>query len=407
MKTNLFFTTFAVLFLLACTKTNTHEVKITGKVTNPMNDSVSFISEGTTYSAKIKPDGTFQIALSLDSSMYFNFKHGYEVTAMYIMPGDVISLSIDPLQYDESISYEGSPTSSFLAKKYLMAEESDFFGKVYYMSSSEEYKAFLAAYKANLLKELELIHDSTFIKSQVKEVDETINYYISRQDRLSAYSLEVRNYLFESNSVANQYNFYTAVDSLTNEEFNQMLKEYSSQMKGLLITVTDQDYVASTEKKIDNEVIWWSERKNWYDNMPKIGEPLIDFTYPNKNGNEISLASFMGKMVYVDVWATWCGPCIAEIPALQELEKDYHGKNIVFISVSVDEDKEAWLKMVEEKQLGGIQLWADGWSKITKDYAIFGIPRFLLFSADGKVISNDAPRPSNDEIRTLINSNLN
>ena len=112
------------------------------------------------------------------------------------------------------------------------------------------------------------------------------------------------------------------------------------------------------------------------------------------------------KIIFVDVYATWCGPCKAEIPSLQKLEADYHDQAITFLSVSVDTDEAAWRKMVQDKSLGGIQLWADGWSQITKDYAIFGIPRFMLFSADGKVISNDAPRPSSAEIRDLFDANL-
>jgi thiol-disulfide isomerase/thioredoxin len=141
--------------------------------------------------------------------------------------------------------------------------------------------------------------------------------------------------------------------------------------------------------------------------MPKEGDPAIDFTYPDKDGKEYSLSSFNGSLVYVDVWATWCGPCKVEIPHLKNLEEEYHGKNIVFLSVSVDTDKEAWINMVTEKELGGLQVWADGWSQITRDYAIFGIPRFMLFSADGNVISPNAPRPSSgDVIRELIDSNL-
>ena len=140
--------------------------------------------------------------------------------------------------------------------------------------------------------------------------------------------------------------------------------------------------------------------------MPKTGEPALDFTYPDTDGNEFSLASFKGNLVYVDVWATWCGPCKAEIPSLQKLEADYHGKDITFMSVSVDTDKEAWEQMVADKELGGVQLWADGWSKITKDYAIFGIPKFLLFDAGGNVISTNAPRPSSEDIRELLDANL-
>jgi len=94
------------------------------------------------------------------------------------------------------------------------------------------------------------------------------------------------------------------------------------------------------------------------------------------------------------------------IAALQDLEKDYHDKNITFLSISVDTDKDSWLKMLSDKNLGGVQLWADGWSDITKSYAIFGIPRFLLFDQGGKIISTDAPRPTSPEIRQMIDSNL-
>ena len=63
-------------------------------------------------------------------------------------------------------------------------------------------------------------------------------------------------------------------------------------------------------------------------------------------------------------------------------------------------------KIVADKELGGVQLWADGWSEITKDYAIFGIPRFMLFDTEGNVISTNAPRPSSEEIRGLLDTNL-
>ena len=76
------------------------------------------------------------------------------------------------------------------------------------------------------------------------------------------------------------------------------------------------------------------------------------------------------------------------------------------MSASVYTYKEVWLEMVAEDDLGGVQLWADGWSQITKDYAIMGIPRFMLFASDGKVISSAAPRPLSSEIRDLSDANL-
>ncbi|MFT6321521.1 MAG: hypothetical protein ACJAT4_002451 [Granulosicoccus sp.] len=76
------------------------------------------------------------------------------------------------------------------------------------------------------------------------------------------------------------------------------------------------------------------------------------------------------------------------------------------MSVSIDkmEDKEKWLKMVEEKELSGIQLMADNdWkSSICTDYAIRGIPRFLLIDKDGNIMDKNAPRPSSKEIKEVM-----
>lgn len=140
----------------------------------------------------------------------------------------------------------------------------------------------------------------------------------------------------------------------------------------------------------------------------KVGTPAYDFTYPDASGKMTSLSDFKGKVVLVDVWATWCSPCKKEIPSMHALEEEYKGKNIVFMSVSVDEKKnyEKWKSYIKEKQMGGIQLFAEGWSKITKDYKITGIPRFMLFDKEGNIVTVDAPRPSDPALSKLINEQL-
>lgn len=140
----------------------------------------------------------------------------------------------------------------------------------------------------------------------------------------------------------------------------------------------------------------------------RAGNVAADFTYPDVNGKEVSLSDFKGKVVLVDVWATWCGPCRGEIPHLKKLEEEMHGTDVVFIGVSVDEakDKQKWLDFIEKEELGGIQLLASGWSKITKDYKIDGIPRFMVFDRKGNIVSIDAPRPSNPELKKLLEAEL-
>ena len=143
-----------------------------------------------------------------------------------------------------------------------------------------------------------------------------------------------------------------------------------------------------------------------YDTKP--GTVAADFTYPDVTGKEVSLSDFKGKVVVVDVWATWCGPCRQELPSLKKLEKEMHGKGVVFMGVSVDEEKnkQKWLDFVKTEQLQGVQLFASGWSKIAKDYQIKAIPRFMVFDKEGKIVSVDAPRPSNPALKEMIEKAL-
>jgi thiol-disulfide isomerase/thioredoxin len=150
--------------------------------------------------------------------------------------------------------------------------------------------------------------------------------------------------------------------------------------------------------------------------LPKGADSPSFEGYVNYKGGTTSLADLKGKFTYIDVWATWCGPCKAEIPSLKTLEHDYAGKNINFVSLSIDDDRthkgswdlaaSDWRAMVKDKELGGIQIMAPkGWqSEFIKNYKITGIPRFILVDPNGKIVNADAPRPSSDDIRNLFDS---
>lgn len=120
-------------------------------------------------------------------------------------------------------------------------------------------------------------------------------------------------------------------------------------------------------------------------------------------GDSVTLASLEGKVVYVDVWAAWCAPCIAEHPALEKLQENFAGKDVAFVSVSIDGTMDPWRKMIEEKELIGIQLYTPGaWeADIMKNYGISGIPRFILIDKEGKIVNANAARPSSGLDQTL------
>ena len=140
------------------------------------------------------------------------------------------------------------------------------------------------------------------------------------------------------------------------------------------------------------------------------GQASASFNYENFKGGTTKLEDFKGKYVYIDVWATWCGPCRQEIPHLQKVEEKYHGKKIEFVSISIDQakDHEKWKKMVTDKSLGGVQLFADkDWSSaFIQSYGINSIPRFILLGPDGKIVDADAKRPSDPALQAQLDTLL-
>lgn len=138
----------------------------------------------------------------------------------------------------------------------------------------------------------------------------------------------------------------------------------------------------------------------------RAGNPSPTFAYTDMDGKSVSLADLKGKFVYIDVWATWCGPCRGEIPALKKLEETYAGKDIHFLSLSCDKDKKAWENMVTKDDLKGIQLHMGGDRTFMDAYFINGIPRFILLDRDGNIVSANMSRPSSPQTAVKFNQLL-
>lgn len=134
------------------------------------------------------------------------------------------------------------------------------------------------------------------------------------------------------------------------------------------------------------------------------GKPSVEWTFKDVNGKNVSSSEFKGKYVYIDVWASWCGPCKEEIPYLEDLKKKLAGKNIAIISISVDDNIDDWKNSIKKESATSIQLHADGWDNaLCKHFKINSIPRFILLDRDGNIINSDADRPSGD-IESIINN---
>ena len=251
-----------------------------------------------------------------------------------------------------------------------------------------------------------------------KQFDESISY--------TGYGSESSNYLAKK-SLMEENLYPPSLFDMEEDEFKTETAKISTKLAAFLNKSANLDSTLLADEK--NKIATFNEdifksyqgyKKQAEARMAQfakfVGNPSPHFVnFENHKGGKTSLTDLKGKYVYVDVWATWCGPCIREIPSLKEVEKAYHGKNIEFVSISVDDGrgfrgdaaaaKEGWKKMVSEKDLGGTQLLSDkGWkSDFIQGFEINSIPRFILIGPDGKVVNADAPRPSSTKLIALFN----
>lgn len=242
-----------------------------------------------------------------------------------------------------------------------------------------------------------------YLKMDAKNFDESITY--------SGKGEKENNYLAQKSLVNEKYESKMS-EAKDEKSFAGLIESFKKEFKDKLDSGGfDTDFVKEANKLVESESKNMQAQFDVVMKMAKInGSVAPTFNYENFAGGKTKLEDLRGKYVYIDVWATWCGPCRGEIPSLARIEEKYKGKNIAFVSISVDEDKDhdKWKKFVSDKQLGGIQLFADkNWnSEFITSFGINSIPRFILIDPKGIVLNADAPRPSEPQLQEKLDSLL-
>ncbi|MFA7289447.1 MAG: TlpA disulfide reductase family protein [Melioribacteraceae bacterium] len=149
---------------------------------------------------------------------------------------------------------------------------------------------------------------------------------------------------------------------------------------------------------------------DYYKSMVNIrpGNDAIDIKVVNINGRDYSLKDFKNKVVCIDVWASWCTACLKEMPYFEKLADKYKNHNIAFIAISVDDTEEVWKKLLKERNVNGLQLWAKGGhqSDFFKDYQLNDLPVYIVIDKNGKIVKSRASRPS-ERLEEVIIEALN
>jgi thiol-disulfide isomerase/thioredoxin len=416
---------------------------LSGKVENIKADKILISGGDFKHEINLKDDGTFLDTLTIDQG-YYTVRYGRNRASLYLSQGDSLNISTDGLKFNDEMTFTGNGTApnSYLAKK--LSEGGNLnFQEVYAIEEADFLKK-LDELKTEALTRLTDAKDLS--KEFVALEKESINYeYLANLARYPSYhpyfakkedykasenlldaldkvdydnEADYRNFDSYQQIVSQHYMKAYYEDSLKVESINTIKGIKSQNIKDALANEIAYDIspsgkhnekIFSTIKEIAKNEKTLKQVTEKYNKVQNLvtGKSSPSFDYENNAGGTTSLADLKGKYVYIDVWATWCGPCIGEIPSLKKVEKEYHGKNIEFVSISIDQKDayETWKSMIKNRKLGGIQLMADAaWkSQFVTDYAIEGIPRFILVDPNGNIVNADAPRPSSPKLIELFN----
>ena len=193
---------------------------------------------------------------------------------------------------------------------------------------------------------------------------------------------------------------YTAMKEKTVRTIDSLVTNYPDCHATALIinnfVIKDRD-LAEVEKmyegltpRIKNAYLG-RKLKTSIDNIKKtsIGSVVPDFTLQAPDGKDVSLSDYRGKIVLLDFWASWCGPCLREVPNVKKVYDKFHAKGFEILSVSLDDKKDNWVNAIEKNDLNwGHVSSLKGWScPVAKLYNVSGVPAMLLIDKEGKIVA--------------------
>lgn len=429
-------------------------VTISGQITNPKSNKVyiRYYKEYLTYqvgiadSAQLDKSGSFSMTFNWPVSYPAELLHGEEATPLFLSPGYDLKVTLDAKQFDKTVKYtgKGADVNNYLALKTALTQSVS--AMVMFKMPEKEFTHSLdSAYRSHMdfftkwfaKADKKDVAVAAFINYQQAEL--TYTWAIQKEYYPSSYTYFTRTqqtvpatyydflkeaplhnadaflspaYLrFAQHNVYKQTQAQKMLDSTANEtglSISVIDKEFTGQVKEYLYV---QQIKSLLEKRDANSAYIVFERyktfaksKAYLEILQRVfavtenlipGKEAPNFAAVDLEGKKVQLSDYRGKLVYVDVWASWCGPCVREIPYAEKLQEELKGKDIIFLCVSVDENENSWKNIVKQKNIGGTHVRSyNEANNVSTLYNIDGIPHYLIIDKNGKIVDNNAKRPS-------------
>jgi peroxiredoxin len=372
MSKNLILFVAAIVIAAGC---KTNSVSISGTLINPVKGNYIYLDElmskdvKTIDSMKISEKGTFSFKIEIKSPAFYLLKISERnFMTMVLEPGDkmVIQSYYDSLNYP--VSVEGSKGTELMNEYNLTLRKT--INKLSWLST---------IYRENIknpkLPEIIQSLDST-AQSYLNEINTYTKNYIDNNLSSLVSLIALYQQVAPNAYVLNpskDYKYYLKVDS-----------SLSSLYPGYEPVVALHEQITQLKAEIEGKAAQTTQTG--------AGTLAPDIILPSPQGDTIKLSSTRGSVVLLDFWASWCSPCRMENPNLVKAYNLYHSKGFQIYQVSLDKTKDAWVKGIEDDQLGkwihvsDIQYWN---SKVVQLYRIESIPSNFLLDKEGHIIATN------------------
>jgi len=453
MKKQTFFTlTAAFALCTACQSPKPAEtVHLKGQLvemgTNPVtmayNGAASMLGDSRDILIHTDENGYFDTIITLKEPAYFNISRN----TLYLTPGDDMTVCITTNNEEATFQGIGVQANNYMKYRLFPKGGSYIEGGSNLRGSFEETKALvdsLAEIRKNELAQLDSVSEEFKLLEGARIQADVLNSYLSYYSYANAYSRST-----DREAMRRQYEEFlqkvtpyakAMYPSLIDERFlnvavvrdvlhNLFDEESAAWAEGLNIPARTQElyeaykHVSLLRRQADKATVdsvgtfvasmQYSDLANELnlkvEQVSRLlpGKPAFDMELTDVEGNTRRLSEFKGKVLYLDFWATWCGPCIQESPHFEALSKEYAGKDIVFIPISQDTNLKAWKGYLEahKKKLPQYNS-VDNTART--NWQIFYIPRFVVIDKDFNIVDAYAPVPSDKEaIKAVLDTLLN